>query len=70
MGRKLTIFALFYIVFGGKFRVQAPQGAYIRRGDLREAFLRYDFGGLYMEGLIFGILWYFLLAISLLVIII
>ena len=39
-------------------------GAYIRRGDLTEGFLRYDFGGLifgrglYMEGLIFGILRY------------
>ena len=30
-----------------------PRGAYIRRGDLTEGFLRYDF-----EGLIFGILRY------------
>ena len=49
MGRKFTIFALFYFVFEGKFQVQAPRGAYIRRGDLTEGFLRYDF-----EGLIFG----------------
>ena len=49
MGRKFTIFALFYFVFEGKFQVQAPRGAYIRRGDLTEVFLRYDF-----EGLIFG----------------
>ena len=40
------MFALFYFVFDGKFQVQAPQGAYIRRGDLTEGFLRYDFGGL------------------------
>ena len=40
------MFALFYFVFEGKFQVQAPQGAYIRRGDLTEGFLRYDFGGL------------------------
>ena len=66
MGRKLTISALFYFVFEGKFQVQAPRGAYIRRGDLTGGFLRYDFGrlifggGLYMEGLIFGILRYIL----------
>ena len=30
--RKFTIFALFYFVFDGKFQVQAPPGAYIRRG--------------------------------------
>ena len=40
------MFALFYFVFEGKFQGQAPQGAYIRRGDLTEGFLRYDFGGL------------------------
>ena len=49
MGRKFTIFALFYVVFEGKFQVQAPQGVFIWRGDLTEGFLRYDF-----EGLIFG----------------
>ena len=50
MGRKFTIFALFYFVFEGKFQVQAPQGAYILRGDLTEGFLRYDFRGLIFEG--------------------
>ena len=50
MGRKFTIFALFYFVFEGKFQVQAPRGAYIRRGDLTECFLRYDFGGLIFGG--------------------
>ena len=49
MGRKFTIFALFYFVFESKFHVQAPWVAYIRRGDLTEGFLCYDF-----EGLIFG----------------
>ena len=48
-GSKFTVFALFYGVFEGNFQVQAPQGPYIRRGDLTEGFLRYDF-----EGLIFG----------------
>ena len=54
MGRKFTIFALFYFVFEGKFQVQAPRGAYIWRGDLTEGFLRYDFGGLIFGGLIHG----------------
>ena len=49
VGRKFTIFALFYFVFESKFHVQAPRGAYIRRGDLTEGFLRSHF-----EGLIFG----------------
>ena len=50
MERKFTIFALCYFVFEGKFQVQVPQGAYIRRGDLTEGFLRYDFGGLIFGG--------------------
>ena len=53
MGRKFTIFALFYFVFEGKFQVQAHRGAYIRRGDLTEGFLRYDFGGLIFGGAYF-----------------
>ena len=50
MARKFTIFALFYFVFEGKFQIQAPRGAYIRRGDFTEGFLRYDFGGLIFGG--------------------
>ena len=45
VGEKFTVFALFYFAFEGNFQVQAPGGAYIWRG-------------LYMEGLIFGILRY------------
>ena len=56
MGRKFTIIALFYFVFEGKFQVQAPRGTYTRKGDLTESFL--ILGGLYMEGIIFGILRY------------
>ena len=52
MGRKFTIFALFYFVFEAKFQVQTPQGAYIRRGDLTEGFLCYDFGGLIFGGIL------------------
>ena len=49
VGRKFTVFALFYfVVFEGNLQGQAPPGAYVWRG-------------LYMEGLIFGILRYFIL---------
>ena len=54
MGRKVTIFALFYFVFEGKFQVQAPRGTYIWRGDLTEGFLHYDFGGLIFGGAFFS----------------
>ena len=50
VGRKFTTFALFFFVFEGNFQVQAPRGAYIRRGDLMEGFLRYEFGGLIFRG--------------------
>ena len=53
VGSKFTIFALFYFVFEGKFQVQAPRGAYIRRGDLTEGFSPYDFGGLIFGGAYF-----------------
>ena len=43
------MFALFYFVFEGKFQVQAPRGAYIRR-----VFCVTILGGLYLEGLIHG----------------
>ena len=46
VGRKFTVFALFYFAFEGNFQVQAPRGAYIWRGDLTEGFLRYEFEGL------------------------
>ena len=36
--------------FKGNFQVPAPRGAYIRRGDLTEGFLRYEFGGLIFGG--------------------
>ena len=46
LGRKFTVFALFFFVFEGNFQVQAPWGAYIWRGALTESFLRYEFGEL------------------------
>ena len=57
-GRKFTIFALFYFVFEGNFPSTSPRWAYIWRGDLTEGFCVIGLGGLYMEGLIFGILRY------------
>ena len=52
VGRKVTVFALFYFVYKDSFQVQAPSPrrggggcAYIWRGDLTEGLLRYEFGG-------------------------
>ena len=50
VGSKFTVFALFYFVFEGNFQVQAPGGAYIRRGDFTEGLKLYEFGGLIFEG--------------------
>ena len=47
VGRKFTVFTLFYFVFEDNFQVQAPRGAYIWRGDLTKGFLRYEFEGAY-----------------------
>ena len=64
VGRKFTVFALFYFVLEGNFPSTSPRGAYIWRGDLTEGFCvtglggDYIWRGLYMEGLIFGILQY------------
>ena len=38
VGRKFTVFALFYFVFEGNFPSTSPQGAYIWRGDLTGVF--------------------------------
>ena len=61
---KFTFFALFYFVFEGNFSSTSPRRAYIWRGDLTEGFFALPvwgasiWRGLYMEGLIFGILRY------------
>ena len=47
--KEIYCFSLFYFVLQDNFQVQAPPrggGAYIWRGDLKEGFLRYEFGGL------------------------
>ena len=59
VGSKCTVLALFYFVFEGNFPSTSPRGAYIWRGDLTEGFCVTGLGGLYLEGLIFGILRYF-----------
>ena len=50
----------FTLYLRGISEYKPHKGAYIWRGDLAEGVLRYRFGGLrrgvYMEGLIFGIL--------------
>ena len=54
VGRKLTVFALFYFVFEGSFPSTSPLGAYIWTGDFTEGFLRYEFWGLiFLEGAYF-----------------
>ena len=50
VGRKFTVFALFYFVFEGNFQVQAPvRGLYLEGRFNGGFFLRYEF-----EGLIIG----------------
>ena len=48
MGRKFTNFALFYFVFKGKFRVQAPQGGLYSEGRFHGGFLALTFWGAYI----------------------
>ena len=62
---KFAIFALFYFVFGAIFQVQVPGGLYLEGRFNRGFFALPDWGayiwrGLYMEGLILGILRYYI----------
>ena len=63
VGSKFTGFALFYFVFEGNFQVKALGGLYLK-GRFNGGFFAlrvwraYIWRGLYMEGLIFGILRY------------
>ena len=56
-GKETYHFYFVLLCIQGQIPSTSPRGAYIRRGDLTKG-LRYDFGGLYLEGLIFGILGY------------
>ena len=51
---KLTVFALFYFVLEGNFRVQSPGGGGVYLdGRFNGGFLRYEFGGLIFGGAYF-----------------
>ena len=74
-GASLTVrmkfigFALFYFVFEGNFQVQSPRSLYLE-GEFNRGFFAlrvwgaYIWRGLYMEGLIFGILQYLLVHVQ------
>ena len=47
VGRRLTVFALFYFVFEGNFSKHKIPGGLYWRGDFTEGFLCYEFGGAY-----------------------
>ena len=51
VGSKYTVFALFYFIFEGNFSSTSPRRAYIWQGRF---FGLAVWGGLYLEGLIFG----------------
>ena len=61
VGRKFIVLLCFTLYLRAISK-DKPPGAYIWRGDLTEAFLHYEFGDLYLEGLIFGVLRYFILT--------
>ena len=48
--RKFFFFPFILVCVRGQFPSTSPRGAYIRRGDLTEGFLRYEFGGLIFGG--------------------
>ena len=56
VGRKFTVFALFYFVFEGNFQVQAPrEGGLYLEGQFNGGFFALRvLGGLHLEGLIHG----------------
>ena len=54
VGRKFTVFALFYFVFEGNFPSTSPRGLIFGGAILRRVFCVTGLGGLYLEGLIHG----------------
>ena len=57
--KNLYILLCFILYLRAISKFKTLGGAYIRRDDFTEDFLRYEYGGLYLEGLNFGILRYF-----------
>ena len=53
VGRKFTVFALFYFLYEGNFQVQAPGELIFGGAILTKGFLRYKFGGLMHGGAYF-----------------
>ena len=58
-GKEIYHFCFVLLCIRGQIPSTSPRGAYIRRDDLMEVFCITILGGLYLEGLIFGILRYF-----------
>ena len=54
-GKKFTVFLCFTLYYRtiSKYKPPPGGGAYIWRGDLKEGFLRYEFGGLIHGGAYF-----------------
>ena len=59
VGKKFTVFVLFYFVFEGNFQGQAPGGLYLEVRFNGGFFALRVWGAYILEGLIFGILRYF-----------
>ena len=49
-GKEIYYFCFVFLCIQGQIPSTSPRGAYIRRGDLTEGFLHYDFGGLIFGG--------------------
>ena len=49
-GKKIYHFCFVLLCIRGQIPITSPRGAYIRRGDLTEGFLRYDSGGFIFGG--------------------
>ena len=57
VGSKFTVFALFYFLFEGNFPSKSPRGGLCLEGRFNGGFFALpNWGGLFLEGLIFGIL--------------
>ena len=53
-GKEIYHFCFVLLCIGGQIPSTSPAGAYIRKGDLTEGFLRYNFVGFIFGGLIHG----------------
>ena len=67
VGSKCTILALFYFAFEGNFPSTSPRGGLYLEGQFNGgffallvwgAYIKFFWRGLYIEGLMFGIVWY------------